>query len=611
MATLRSVSSAQSTGTNFTCPKPAGTTQGDVLIAFQTNSFGGSMPTPTGGSVWRLLGSRSDPSGEWVGSKVWWKVAGAGEPTSYGFVNSGAGLAITAIAAISDTDGSTPLIASAQGVGLTSITTPSVTPTTTAGVTLRWGAASLAGSASVTMPSGHTRQMERSSPGLGFAALASRSRPTAGATGTALFTWTPGSNFAFDHGFTVDVGGASGPPPEPPEVTPPSPDIHYRFVFCDLLTDDYITDLDLNGVQFSRAIGEPGTFSATIDVPNPDVAEAVASVVPRWIEDDVDPDSLSTGPGRTVCHVYRNGVIWGSYVIWSAVVSGSDRNGIEVRMQGATLESYLNTVEIREDITPYVDIDQLEIARDLIASMQARTYANIGLTTEADVSGVPRDRTYLASESGTYGQRLRELGDVDGGFEWMIDVSDPGTGSRVRKVMFGYPKLGDTVTDHVFSAPGNVLSWTQNIDALRGLTSVRARGKSVSTDLSTGSVPLMSSEQNATAHLAAGWPRLDRTVDYSTVEDVDILTAYALKWATERPGAVRVHQVEVTLDDTTFTPANLGDYARLIIVNDWWPVRNGGASFNRRWRIIGISVRATSRNSQETATLTFAEEVDV
>jgi hypothetical protein len=611
VATLRSVSSAYSSSTSFTCTKPAGTQTGDVLVAFQTvGTFAPPPSSPSGGgTVWQALGSRTGT--EWGGTKVWWKVAGPSEPAQYSFAVSSSGFdSVAAIVAIADSDGSTPLLSSTENGADTSVGCPSVSPSTDQGVTIRWAAALVAGSSSGwTPPSGHTEQVDRTGFGAS-AGLATRARTAAGAVGTATYT-IGGSAPIYSHGFTVDVGGTSGASEEPTEIIPPSEDIHYRFVFADLLTDAYITDLDLDQVTFSRAIGEPGTFSATISVPNPDVAEQVASVVPRWAEDDTDPDSLSTGPGRTVVHVYRNGIIWGTYVIWQASVSGSERGGIQVRLQGSTLESYLNYVEIREDITPYTGIEQLEIARDLIANMQSQTYADIGLTTETGDSGVTRDRTYLAGETATYGQRLRELSDLDDGFELMIHTADPGTGSRTREVQFGYPKLGSADTDHVFSAPGNVLSWEQTIDALRGATSYRARGESVSTDLSTRSEPLMSSEQNATGHLTAGWPRLDRTLDYSTVKETATLNEYASKWAAQRPGAVRVHQVTVRLDDVDWTPANLGDYARLIIVNDWWPIRDGGASFNKRWRIIGISVRATSRSGAETATLTFEEEVDI
>lgn len=605
MATLRPISSNQSTGTNFTCSKPPGTTSGDVLIAFQTNSAGGSMPTPTGGgTAWQPLGSRADESGEWVGSRVWWKIAGPNEPSSYGFVN-GSGLAVVAIAAISDADGAIPRINSQKNSPSDdSVTAPSVIATNSAGVTLRWAAAVLSSSGSWMSPPGHTELMDRSVPSLGAASLAFRSRPVPGATGPATFTWNGqlGITPIFSHGFTVDVGGTAVPPPEPEPAIPPSKDIHYRYEFADLLTDDFIANLDLSDVSYDRRIGEAGTFSATIPIPSSKVAAKVAAIIPRY------PEDLSTGPGRTVCHIYRNGIIWGSYLIWSATIEMSDRGGLSARISGATLESYLDHVEIREDLD-YVGEDQVQIARNLIDSMQAQTHANIGLTTESGTSGVERDAIYLADENSTYGARLKDLTSLDNSFEWLIQTYDSGTG-RVREWQWGYPQLGQTDTEHVFTMPGNVIGFSEDIDALRGGTSFVARGESNSDDLSTSSGPTLSAPHDALAHFTAGWPRLDATITAHFERDTDTLDDYAARWAATNAGAVRVHQVTIRLDGDDFTPANLGDRARVVLVNDWWPRVNGGASFNRSWRVIGISVNATTRGQRESAQLVFEEVVE-
>ncbi|MET9339285.1 hypothetical protein [Nonomuraea sp. NPDC003804] len=611
MATLRSVSSGQSANATYTVSKPPGTQPGDLLLAFQTAAdvADTQMLPPLGGTTWQLLGARN--ALEWSGSKVWWKIAGPSEPAAYTF-RQGVGVllegGIGAVVAISDHNGNTPLISSLANGDDTSVGCPSLSPSAAPGVTLRWAAALSSISSSWSPPASHTEQVDRKS-GAVLAGLATRARPEVTSTGSATYTLVSPFPPIYSHGFTVDVGGVGGPPPEPPPAIPPSADIHYKYVFSDLLTDAYRTTLDLDQVSYSRMIGEPGSFSATVDVVNDAIADAVAKVVPRWVDDPSEPDSLSTGPGRTCVHVYRNGIIWGTYVIWRATISSDGRGALKVQLTGASLESYLNAVEIRSTLT-FEDTDQLEIARGLITEMQDLTSADIGLTTQAGTSGVNRDRTYLAGETATFGQRLKELADTDNGFEWLIETSDPGTGTRVRLLRLGYPKLG-TQTDHVFSQPGNVLSWSQEIDGLRGATSYRARGESVSTDASTTSTPLMSTPANAAAHLTAGWPRIDKTIDYSSVKETATLNAYAQRWAAERPGAVRIHQVSVRLDDTKWTPANLGDYARVVLVNDWWPIRGGGASFNRRWRVIGVSVRATSRNSQEVATLTFEEEVEI
>ncbi|MFI6296869.1 hypothetical protein ACIBEJ_35130 [Nonomuraea sp. NPDC050790] len=614
MATLRAFSSTQSGSLSFSCAKPSGTAQGDILLAFQTShgAIGTDMATPTGGATWQLLGQLE--GADWAGSRVWWKIAGPGEPGSYGFTQdtspfTGVADSIVGIVAIRDHGGITPLIARVNNGPDNTITCPSVAPSTDSGVTLRWAAGTTGLDGVWTTPVGHTKAFDLYGANLrAKASLAYKARSFPGAVGSANFIWSS-SALEPSQGFTVDVGGTAVPPEPPPDPIPPSQDIHYKFVFNDLLTDGYIATLDLDDVSYTRTIGVPGPFSASVAVANEEIADEVAKVIPRWVDDPSEPDSLSTGPGRTVCHVYRNGIIWGTYVIWRATVSIDGRGAIKVSLTGASLESYLNAVEIRDDLT-YDNTDQLDIARALITEMQALSSADIGLTLEAGTSGVNRDRAYKGGETASFGQRLRELADVDDGFEWLIHTADPGTGTRVREVRFGYPKLGSQ-TDHVFSQPGNVLSVSQEIDALRGATSYRARGESVSTDASTSSTPLMSSEQNATAYLAAGHPRIDKTLDYSTVKDVDTLNAYAARWAAERPAAVRIHQVSVKLDETEWTPDNLGDYARVMLVNDWWPIRDGGASFSHRWRVIGVNVRATSRGSQETATLIFEEEVEI
>jgi hypothetical protein len=609
VAILRSTSSAGSSGTFITCPKPQGVVAGDVLIAFQTNDAigDGDMSTPTGGATWQLLGQRSQI--EWAGTRVWWKVAGPSEPATYRFTQSGVDPefpflfsgGVVAIAAISDADGTTPQIASLQNGEDNSVACPSVVATNAPGVTLRW-AASANNSGVWQPPSGHTELADRRQDG-STASLAFRTRTTAGSTGTASFTYVSDITLTQSHGFTVSVGGTAAPVPEPEPVNPPSKDIHYKYRFCDLLTDNFITYLDLSDVSYDRRIGEPGSFSATIPMPSLDMVEKVATIIPRY------PGDLSTGPGRIVVHVYRNGIVWGSYIIWSASIESGDRGDLQARISGSSLESYLGRVEIREDLD-YTDEDQLQIARSLIESLQAQTHADIGLTVEAGSSGVTRTVSYLAGESSTYGQRLTELADLDNGFETMIHTSDSGTGTITREMLLGYPKLGSDTTEHVFSQPGNVIGFNEDIDATRGGTSFVARGESASTDASAASGPTLSVPHDATAHLAAGWPRLDATITAHFERDTDTLDSYAARWAARNAGAVRVHQVSIRLDGDDFTPANLGDMARVVLVNNWWPRVNGAASFDQSWRVIGIAVQATTRGQRETAELIFEEVID-
>ncbi len=381
--------------------------------------------------------------------------------------------------------------------------------------------------------------------------------------------------------------------------------VWYRYRACDLLTDRHIADLDLSGVSFSRRIGEPGTFQATITISNPEEAERAALVVPRF------PEDLSTGPGRTVIHVYRTGVIWGSYLLTAATVSSEGRSNTTISLTGSSLEEYLNWVQIRTSIDPYVGVDQIQIMRDLISRMQANNIYDIGLTVQAGSSGVVRTQTYRRTDAASYGQRIGELADMDDGFEWLIRTVAQPNGTRTRELVWGYPILGDDGADHIFQMPGDVTSITESIDATRGATAWQVRGEAVNDDVTDESVPLLSDVAYADAHLDAGWPGIDQSADYSTVRIKDTLDAYARWHANHLSGALRHVQATVWMDaDSTFSPNNLGDRARLMVVNDWWPIVSNRASFAKSWRVIGVDVSPPERGADQDAVgLTFQEEV--
>lgn len=386
----------------------------------------------------------------------------------------------------------------------------------------------------------------------------------------------------------------------------------YRYVFADLVTDGYIDEFDLDRVSFDRRICEAGSFSATLNVPNRTVADRAARIVPR-----LDGD-FSAGPGRTVCHVYRNGALWGSYIVWQATPSADDRGRISIGLRGSTLESWLHHREIRTDLV-FDQVDQLEICRRLVdvalhpLSQAGIPGADIGMEiADTGASGVLRDRTYLASEAATYGRRLEQLAEVLDGPEWMIRTFLDADGSR-RRVFVAADRLGSDAQPHRFSQPGDVVSWSYSADATDAATAWQTRGDTPNEDIAARSEPLMSDWWYSVLHLAHGWPLLERTEDYQSVADPATLNAYARWWAARRSGMVRIPQVEVRLpEEPTFTPEHVGDRARITLLNDWFPARaDGSPSFSKSWRVVGLQISPADRGSgQDTARLIFEEPTD-
>ncbi|MFC6080905.1 hypothetical protein [Sphaerisporangium aureirubrum] len=383
--------------------------------------------------------------------------------------------------------------------------------------------------------------------------------------------------------------------------------VRYRYIFADLLTDETICELPLTKVSYDHRINQPGVFSAGMPIANRRVSNLLARAIPRDIAD------LSAGPGRIVCHCLRdNGSfvdLWGSFWVWYAKTSQGRKGPPQVDLRGMSLDGYLASVEIQTAFSRLAT-DRIVIARDLVTEVQALPYAGLGINFGAGTSGVTQDLIVAPGDKANYGETLRKLAEQTNGFETHLNTYLAG-GQRVRELRWAYPTLGEEGAHHEFSQPGNVLEWSQESDALRGGTRWRARGDSANNDLSLASGPQFSEPVEATAHLQAGWPRIDRTLDLQGETDPASLQSYAAYWAATAAGAVRVHTATVRLaPKTTLTPHRLGDFATLRLSNMRFPRVNGVAGFVRSWRVIGMEIKPPDRsNGIEEANLIFEELV--
>lgn len=363
----------------------------------------------------------------------------------------------------------------------------------------------------------------------------------------------------------------------------------WTYLFADLRTDTNIVQLDLDAVSLECRIGAAGTFSASLAIPS----AAMADKARRVIE------------ARTVVHAYRNGQHWaGPYAIWGVTPSGDDRGRISVSFQGAELVSYLARRQIRSDLT-YIGTDQLAIARGLIDHMQAvRPEGDLGIVTGAETSGVLRDRVWYGDECATYESRMLELAGMDDSFEYRIAALGE---DRVRTFLTGYPTMGRAVPEHRFEQPGLVLPWAVAGDGTKGATSFISRGEGLYDDILERQVPLMSSVVYRDDLLTAGWPLIDSVADYQGVTDVATLDGHSAQNAAQHGGTVRIPSATIRLpDDNSFTPQNLGDRVKLVLVNEWFPLEVGTPTYAKSHRVVGLQVTPATRGAgSDVATLTF------
>lgn len=374
----------------------------------------------------------------------------------------------------------------------------------------------------------------------------------------------------------------------------------YSYRFANLLSDSDVTELELSNVKFDRRIIVPSAFSATVTVTNTDIATQVKKVV----------------PAKTIVHVYRDADIWGTYIIWSMRVRSSSRGPVIVDLQGASLESWFDRRIVDIDVT-FDDEDQFDIARELVENAQEGWFpyvgnANLSIVADSNLSGTTRDRTYKLSEAASVGQRLQELANSDGGFEYFINTYvDVDAGARVRELVLA-ESLGSENGDFVFTYPGAISSYEIAYDAVDSATAFWTRGGTREEDVAADAEPLMlEAPVHATDWLDSAFPHLDRVVDYPSVIILDTLENYAVWWRDNRAGIWAVPVIELNTSDTTImAPSALGSYAQITIQDEFFGMASEGPEFSYNNRIVGIEVTPPERGRPEMIRLVVEQSFD-
>ena len=361
----------------------------------------------------------------------------------------------------------------------------------------------------------------------------------------------------------------------------------YRVLVCDLRSDKLLDVLPLHEVTIEDYIGKSGSLSGTVPIPNRAMADRARAAL--------GPDRAA----RTALWVERDRAIWWGGILWSTSPQSDERGNISVELQAGTFDTYLDHRMLRTTHRAR-DVDQLDIARDLVDYAQDQPGGDIGITYDTAPSGVRRSRTFSASDQPKIRELLDKLAGAENGFEWRIRVyRDPESGARVKLLDLGHPKLTRGGDDVVLSHPGRLLTYAFPADGTTVANVWQARGASDNRNQAAASKPLLSELLVAEDDLAAGWPRLDGSSDHQSVDDPKVLAEHARAEAVLARRPQVIPEITVHLDDQ-ISPDLLGRTVRIRIRDDWHP-----DGLDLRHRVVGISVTPPERGKSESAKLTL------
>jgi hypothetical protein len=367
----------------------------------------------------------------------------------------------------------------------------------------------------------------------------------------------------------------------------------YQYHFYDLSSSHYLDSLPCENVTFTQELRGVGTFTGDL---------------PLYSSDELDSSRVlaATVPHRTKVFVERDSaLVWGGRLIpprdYDSTTGRITLNAEETL--GIFDKRFLPTLS-------YMGIEQLDIARGLINTLQTGPGGNVGLQLGAGASGVKRDRNYALGDQTTGLSALTDLSEVIGGFEFSTQTVWSTGNTPQETLLFGYPRLGRVrgatgiviEYNRIGSASGNVISYT-----LSDGEGLYTRCWAV-TETDEG-VQLVAHTDN-TALLAAGYPLLEQSESFDGIVDLKTLQGHSDAMARYAAG----HHATGAFVVAATPNLQLGDWQLgddvLVRISDWrYPPdpRTGAPGFVDYMRIVGTEVSPGGQDTIEQYTFTMAD----
>ncbi len=362
----------------------------------------------------------------------------------------------------------------------------------------------------------------------------------------------------------------------------------YRYIVADLRTGQVHAELPLRDVSFSSVLNDAGEFQGRLVLGDPRIAVR-------------EPEFL-TRPAHTALYVERDGVlVWGG-IVWTSKYSSAGR-AIEIGAAGF-LSYFDHRRVLPKDFDPatgdlasiavtYTNVDQTEIARNLVATAQGHPRGDIRVQSDPSVtSGIPRTIGYPGRELKSVGDALRELSNLESGPDFAFDVGYGEGGHAVRRLRIGTPELGQRGTPHVWEFGGNLIEYAWPRDGSSMATRVFALGDENEEGQQVG----IAQDGSPTRLL------LETEVSLVNLSDPGLLRSQARSALAAAVDPVVLPELVVRGDlDPVLGSYSVGDQALIVVRDDFFPL---GTQF--RVRIVALEVTPGDDAGEEKVQLTVS-----
>ena len=366
---------------------------------------------------------------------------------------------------------------------------------------------------------------------------------------------------------------------------------NYRLIYSNLKTGAIQGELPVLSVGIEGAFNEAGSLSASLlleDTYTMEASDGAGGSVEVTTPQAVSLTSLRAG--ATGIYLERDGsILWGG-VLWAVDM---DVASSVATIAASGFMTYLDRLHIDGAGLSYSSTDQGAIAKDLLEKAMAKPGADIGLTAPTPTVSVTRDRAYPSIERKAYGEAIRQLADVQGGFAWRFEHGWAAGETSVDSVMeLDVSTLGRE-TAHVFEVGVNVSLLSLSSDGTELVNYAEAWGQG------EGDAGTYRSTYNSDALLSG--PLLERIEDFTDIKEPSTLQAKADLAIARGSAPLQRVDLEVFPDSVP----KLGAYE----IGDRVEVRGqyGGLSLSGLWRILELSLDV-AESGLETVNLTLVPQ---